>query len=371
MSDIFDKISFLESRTFVDDLKNELSSKPSRIKIINFKINYQDIFIELAPLLINAAKRGARVELEVDGIFSKHNLAGSSHYIPLWGKGKEEQEYQSNQIEKIYSQLKKYGGSVKYLNPPSFFNKYFLPFSGRDHRKVVLIEIDSRKIVYFGATNFEEADRNDYMLKIVDSELFDKLDKIHSLEYIHEATNDFVLKINESLEFILDIGKSFKSMIQSRAYELIKSAKNKIVFVSQLPPEPGLMFEFIKSRLNGVKVQIITPEFKHKQVTGFPYIFAFIFDLLLSKIFDIKITGSIKGFVHAKILISDETLLLGSHNLSNIGVWAGTREFSAIIKNRRLWGDVQDFVNDLIYDKHKQYRLNFAKKYEKNKNNKE
>lgn len=348
MSNIFDKISFLESNKFVNDLINELSKKPSKIKIICFRFSYKEILQKIYPSLLEAAKQGSSIELELDAIFSRYNLVGGIMAIPLIGKRKNDQKYQEQLLSKVLDELRQYGASVRYLNEPNFINKYIFPFAKRDHRKIIFLESKGKKVLYFGAINLDEAELNDYMIKIEDEEIYEKLIKINSYEFFSKENKNMTLEISESLAFFLDIGLFFNSIIQKNAYGLIREAKKFIRFVSQHPPEPGLIFQFVKAKLRGVNVEIVIPDFRNRGVSGFPYVLALLMNIIISKIFSIKLKQCTKYYTHAKVLVCDDRVLLGSHNLSNVGVWVGTREFSVIFRNKRLWTEVQNFVNDLV-----------------------
>lgn len=339
-------VDFLESEDYLLDLKEELSISYSELKIICFKFVYDRMFRTILPYLEKGLADDALIDIHVDAIFSRYHITqGFSEFLKR-GDPKEV-EAQKNTRE-IFSSLKSKGAKITYYHEPSWINRNILPFSGRDHRKLVFIKRpNGERICYFGAVNFDEGGHNDFMLKITDSETLNVLENICDYNYFNSLDDDQIFKISDQLNILLDIGQNFKSKIQETGYSLIRNAKSKIIFVSQLPSEPPLLLEFIKARLKKVEVEIVIPSKTHDQVSGFPFILVYWTMLLAQRFFGIKILYCTKWFTHAKILIADDELLLGSHNLSSTGVAAGTVELSALIKNKSFQKKVEDFVKDL------------------------
>jgi phosphatidylserine/phosphatidylglycerophosphate/cardiolipin synthase-like enzyme len=341
-------MEFFEADEFILDLEQELNKGVKKLKIICFKLTYNNLFKKIYPSILQNLKDGAEVTIEVDAYFSRYSLSSNNLYWFSFGKAALKEKLASRELTTAFETLRSFGAKISFLNEPNWLNKNLLPFTGRDHRKVIFLETLNSKKLYFGATNLDDGKKNDYMIKIQDSSIYDQLFEINSLEYLKDRKGDITISINDNLSFLLDIGGNLKSNIQDTAFGMMKKAKNIIRYVNQLPPEPHILFAFILARLRGVKVEVVIPAFSEKQVSGFPFIFAFIFAKLVSKIFGFKILHCTLGFTHSKILVCDDGLLLGSHNLSFVGVLSGTREFSMMIKDSKLSLEVNNFIDKLI-----------------------
>ncbi len=346
MQNLQNIIEFIPSSKYISSLKEELSQTFKSIKIYCFKIMAQGPFGEIAEELIQAAKKGADISIQADAIYSKYNVDGGNFYYPLSGKGKKINQEAINENLKLFDRMIKSGIHISYFNEPDFLERN-LPFIRRDHRKVFIIQRDLGSIAYFGAINFGIEDANDFMIKVTDHKLAEEIVKFSSLEFLKSQKTDFTYEYSNNLKLILDIGKHFQSKIQKNAYEMILKAKKEIIFVSQIPAEIPLLLRFIAGRINGATVKIILPQKQYKNIKGFPFIFFFIMNMIIAKIFGMKISHCKNGYTHAKILICDDQVLLGSHNLSTAGIAFGTVELSAIIKDKYLLNQIIRFIHNL------------------------
>lgn len=352
-----DNFEFLEADNFIQDLQNELYQGTKKVIFIYFKIIYKDYFKKILPSLISILDKGGEVDLYLDAVFSKHNLVNDAFLMPAFGKSKEKQIRELKKLNKAFYNLQKKGARIHYFNEPKgFINKYIFPFFGRDHRKFIFLEKENSKcITYFGACNLDEGGFHDFMLKNEETEISQELLKNNLELWFNPKSADKSIELNNTEKIMIDSGHNFRSTIYNEAFQLIKNAKKQTIFVSQIPPEPHLLYELVLARLRNVEVDILIPEFLHKQVSGFPYIFAFLFAKIISLMFRMNLIHTSTGFTHAKILICDEVILLGSHNLSFIGVAAGTMEMSLKSKSPILLKKVLQFVESLKFIDRKIY----------------
>jgi hypothetical protein len=341
---------FLRSEEYLIDLTDELKKGFSHLKIICFKFLNRRILKTVLPYIKEGLLNGSTFELHIDGIHSVHKL--ESGILPMVDKELQVIELKNKQeMNEIYSELRSLGAKIYFFNKPDWVNLNIIPFSGRDHRKLTIIKRESgENVVYFGATNFQDASENDFMLKSTKDEIFRLIDEINDQRKFAEYDEDQIRELNGH-KFLLDIGNHFKSIIEKSAFELIDNSyeNSQITFISQLPPEPILLWKFIQASRRKANITIILPIEEHSQITGFPYIIAYYLALLIARIFNFHIYHY-KDFIHAKILLVDDSVLLGSHNLSTIGVMAGTVEFSLESKDPNLLEKVRGFINELIID---------------------
>lgn len=340
---------FLEANDFIYDLQNELYSDINEIVLIFFKISYKKYFKKIYPLLLMQLDLGAKVTLYLDGIFSKESFKGFR--LPLFKKNKKytkELEFRNKAFENLISK----GAQIKYFNEPkNFIQKNFFTFAGRDHRKFIYIKKKSSiSVSYFGATNLHRSKSNDYMIKSINSALNDKLLELNLRIFDNLRKENVYLDLKDygsNGEIIIDSGSS-NSLIYKKALSLIDNAKNRIIFISQLPPEPHLLFYFCKATLRGVSINILIT---NPKIYSFYIKLAYYFAKFISFMFKMKLSIVNTGYTHAKLLISDDKFIIGSHNFSFIGVIAGTIEMSMISDDKSLMIDLENFVEKLSPNK--------------------
>lgn len=337
-------LEFIPSRNYVDNLERELSDPFNKVTFYYFKVVAAKPFLRIASKLFEALKKGKEINLQLDPIYSTKNISGDGFYYPLTAKSKQKNQKAVQKNLSLFKKLEKAGAKITYSNEPNFLLT-LVPFVKRDHRKVVIIERMYGSVVYFGATNFTNKEASDFMIKVNDHRIAEKIAEISTPEFIQSQKHDFILEISENLKFFIDIGKNFRSKIQNHAYRMLDRAKSEVVFVSQLPAEFPLIIRFVLARINGAKVKLLLPPFKNKDLSGFPFIFFYWMNLFFAKLFGFEIAHSRSKYLHSKILICDNSVLLGSHNLSSAGVWFGTVEFSAFVKDESFINKVKDYIN--------------------------
>lgn len=344
---------FLKSDEYLQDLTTELNYGFTHLKIICFKFINRKILKSVLPAIKENLLNGSTFELHIDGIHSYHRIEAGL-FPPATKDEKLKEKARQEELQAIYDELRSCGAKIYFFNKPDWINLNLIPFSGRDHRKLTVISRDNGKdVVYFGATNFQDANDNDFMLKVTNPDLIKIIEDINDQMKFATYSEDQERVYKEN-KLLLDIGNHFKSIIEKNAYEMLQNSKlnSKIVFISQLPPEPILLWKFIQASKNGAEVSIILPIEEHNQISGFPFNIAYFISLFIAKLFKFHIYHY-KEFIHAKILLVDEQVVLGSHNLSTVGVMAGTVEFSMRSKDEFLVADVKKFINDLIIDSKK------------------
>jgi phosphatidylserine/phosphatidylglycerophosphate/cardiolipin synthase-like enzyme len=347
MAKIEEKMQLLTSKNFLTDLKAEIMAQPQHVKMVFFRLRADKMMEDLMPAMTDALNSGTKVEIYVDAIYSKQILSDAL-YPSLSRTRKREEMLLQSRTKELYRELSSLGAEVRFCRQPYLINNYILPFAQRDHRKVVIIKRkDNSGVAFFGASNMDDGERNDYMIKCNDPSFIKILKFLGQYTDRRMPDNDLAVQANKDVKFYLDAGKPFRSMIFSHAINMINNAKNQIIFASQLPPEPALLYPLVKAAKKGIDIEIILPEKKDKSVSSFPYSMVYKFASQISKKYGIKIHHSSKGFIHAKILIVDELVLVGSHNLSYAGVVAGTVELSAEIKDKRFVVSVYEFLNSI------------------------
>lgn len=336
---------FLEVDDFLYDLQTELYSDLDEIIFIYFKISYKNYFKKIYPLLLMQLDLGTKVSLYLDGIFSKESFNGFRLHFCKKNKNNIQELHLRN---KAFDNLVKKGAHLIFFNEPkNFIQKYFFTFTGRDHRKFIYIKRKNGiSLSYFGATNLDKSKSFDYMIKSLNSALNDKLLEIN-LQICQKKTNQNIMLNLKDFGFegniMIDSGLRY-SLIYDNALNLIEKSKQNIIFVSQLPPEPHILFYLCKAALRGVNINILIADPK---IYNFIIRLAYYFAKLISLFFKFNIRFVKTGYTHAKVLICDNDFILGSHNLSFVGVISGTIEMSIQSNEISLLKDVLKFIKKL------------------------
>jgi len=338
-------LHLVRSDHYIDDLIRELRCDPEYIEIIYFRMFYEGMLQRLLPELLRVLHNGCKVQIYIDPIFSLKILHESA-FPAYFGAIKQHVRQLQHKTKDMYNQLREAGANVYEVNQPGFINASLLPFTKRDHRKVIVIHHrNATKTAYFGATNLSRDEYNDYMIRTHNPEIIAAIESINSISRDSLNDKNQAICCNDFIELLYDCGKSRSSLILKKAIDLISKAKKKITFVSQLPPEPQLMYHFRKIARKGVHIEIVIPE--EKRLLQLPSKIALYVARTLIKNTNITIHHTSHGFTHAKILLVDDTALVGSHNLSYFGVYCQTKELSALISDPIFVSEIQGFINSI------------------------
>lgn len=340
-------LKLLTTFKFTEDLKSELEKIPEAVTFLYFRILNQEMTQDVLPVLKSTLNSGTKVTIYADSIYSRQ-ITSDRFTNPLFPKARRTEKSIKKDTLQLFDELSQLGCNIIYTGKPKLVNKYLLPFIKRDHRKVVIVEHkDKTQVAYFGASNLGAGKNNDYMVKVPNTVIAGLVTQSASYADKNLPKKDIEWKHSDEFQLIFDKGKHFQSLTMKRALELIDKAKSRIVFVSQLPPELPILRKLIKASKRGTNVEILLSHESHQHISSFPFNIAYKSTLLLTHTTSIKINHSSKGFIHAKVLIADDQVLVGSHNLSSIGVWSGTKELSAIVKDKKFLSEVEEFIETI------------------------
>lgn len=237
--------------------------------------------------------------------------------------------------KKIFNDLKNINVKVLLTNPPDLLEKIW-PYKGRNHMKMIVIDDTS----YIGGLNFSDEDFSyvDFMVKITNP----NITNIIAGQFIEVEKNhlaDQKIKVDKETTVFVDSGKTGQSITLDYATKLANQAKKSIFHISQLTPDGKFLKALHSAYKKGVNVEVIVP------AKNDPGIFALLHKMnrleMLLKKQQVPIIFCPK-MIHAKLTIVDEqTVLFGSHNLSEKGVYMGTAEISLQSTNQKL---VQGFL---------------------------
>ena len=319
-----DDFEILKPYEFLDDLKHQAKNAKKRIWIQAMYVRPGVVASALLDIFKNSTSQKIVKKLCIDW----YDLMLSDH----------------NRLTKqkeIFNDLKNMDVKVLFTNPPDLLGKIW-PYKGRNHMKMTVID----NISYVGGLNFADEDFSyvDFMVKIKDPDITDIIaDQFIKVE--EGRLVDKKIQIDKETTLFVDSGKAGQSIILDHAIELAREAKKNIFHINQLTPDGKFLEALHTMYKKGVNVEVLVPA---KNGSG---IFSLVnkvnkLEMLLKKQ-KIPILFSSRK-IHAKLTIVDEkTVLFGSHNLFEKGVYMGTAEISLQSTNQKLVQSLLHFYKNL------------------------
>lgn len=229
-------------------------------------------------------------------------------------------------------EFKRCGGHYSIINQPA--RPLTRPFAGRCHIKLAIIN----DRIYLGGCNLANTSYIDMMLswedKFAASWLFDISKWIASVGNSRIALEgqDLRLELARDTELLIDSGVTKQSIILRKAFELIDQAQDSIFMACQFFPNSVTIKHLMDAHRRGVKVTII---YNHPGKHGIPknvlhhlVIFrerqrtpsTFMKDQVLKSL----------PFMHGKLIATEQSAIIGSHNYVVAGVNFGTTEIALL-----------------------------------------
>ncbi|NOR86240.1 MAG: cardiolipin synthase [Bacteroidales bacterium] len=256
----------------------------------------------LSDILIKKKKQGLNVSLILDGIGSR---GLSSAYV---------KKLQDNKVEVLLFRPVRF---------PNFTNK----INNRNHRKIIVIDgkigytgginMADKYLVNYGDTGFW---RDTHLRVIGDSikmlEAVFLVDRYNLTKHIYKNLSPFFPQVNylpaTTVQIATNSPESGTSNILNAFFIAITTAKSSIRLISPyFIPDESLLMALKTAAAGGVNVEIMLPGVKDSafiQYSARSYV-----QQLLKN--DIKVYFYLKGFIHAKVILIDDTFsMLGSAN---------------------------------------------------------
>lgn len=315
---------------YVADVTKHIKNATHRVSLLSMVVADDSSTDELIDALAEAAQRGVSVEVAAD-IFTYGELGG--FFFPT--------KYRSRQSRATTRLSRRFIASgVKF----TWLGKSRATiFSGRTHVKWCMVD---DTVYSFGGVNLYQKgiDCNDYMFKIVDEELADKLvDEYHRLAKADAGDYSYRShSFSHGLDSILiDGGFIGDSIIYRRACKLADEA-SRILLVSQYCPtgKLGRLLQKTDSQL------YFNPPSNATRLNRLV--------IRVGMYFSKNATLYNKSrYLHAKFMIFDmpdgrRVALTGSHNFVKAGVLLGTREIALETENPQTIKQLEDFWRDYV-----------------------
>jgi len=314
---------------YVSDATKSIQKAKSDISFLALVVANEQKTNILIDALIDASRRGVEVQVAAD-VFTYGDLGG---IMPTRHRYK-----QSRITTKMGREFKENGVKFNWLGRTSS-----LIYSGRTHIKWCIVD---DTIYSFGGVNMsnDHIDNRDYMLKIEDKVLADKLVNEHNRLVRADAGGyayrSHSFKSGENTIYI-DGGLFGDSIIYRRACKLASEAK-KVTFVSQYCPT-GKLSKLLK--MTDSKLYFNPSINASKGDSRIAIKIAMFFSRN-------KTLYKKPEYLHAKLMICEmpdgrRVALSGSHNLSNVGVLLGTREIALETEDPIIINQLEDFVKTI------------------------
>ena len=222
------------------------------------------------------------------------------------------------------------------------------PLSGRSHIKFSLIN----DRVYIGGCNLDRSTNLDVMVAWDDSSTVEWLEAlVASTELTGQvklATGgmDEQHSLDGGESLLLDAGVAGQSIIFDKALQMIDRSKKYVTLTCQFFPNDLTIRHLLAAYNRGVKVKII---YNHPSKHLWPQ-FALHFavekssKLRLPESFFKGVVDANRPYLHAKILITEEGVMIGSHNYVRAGVSLGTAEIALFSHNTALSRQVEETI---------------------------
>jgi phosphatidylserine/phosphatidylglycerophosphate/cardiolipin synthase-like enzyme len=345
--------SFVTRRQYFAELV-EMTSRATageRIAVAAMDIDVDDRPIaELLDALQAAAHRGAKVLLIVDAmnfLMDQYYVPGPYFYHPtpdarLYGKYK--------RTKQALERVKSAGGAFHITNTPR--RRFNIPQVGRSHIKGAVIG----DTAYIGGCNLLRADHIDIMVKLNDKDVADTLHNWFSTMATRQAVReafsdvDLAISIDSTTQLLLDAGVPGQSIIYETALRLIDNASERLFVTCQYFPGGQTARHLAAAQSRGVRVEIIYGHPRHqgplsplhhahqlaKRAQGLP-----------ANFFAGRL-GRQAPKLHAKVLVSENEALVGSHNYVIQGVQLGTAEIALHVNDPGFADATRSFMREQL-----------------------
>ncbi len=305
----------------------------------------QAAVLQIVHSLEAAIQRGADVTFAID---ARVFLEGSSGLPgPLWFSPKLSSNLpgQYGRTYQIIERLGSYPNArAVVLNQPK--HRFSLPFAGRSHIKTAII--DDR--VFVGGCNLDEVEHTDMMVSWRDQKTADQLYdvmlrgiKAGNLRHGLGGVDQTIILDDEAC-LLIDTGVPKQSLIFTNALQSIDNARQWLMITCQYFPNSITAQHLLRAIKRGVKTDIV---FSHPRAHGFiggleQYLNLAIERPRLPKAMFARQLPMLAPKLHAKLLATDQGIMIGSHNYVRAGVLLGTAEIALKSSNAQLAKQARD-----------------------------
>tara|TARA_A100001015_G_scaffold147806_1_gene163904 strand:- start:2229 stop:3401 length:1173 start_codon:yes stop_codon:yes gene_type:complete len=342
-----DEILFTSGSDFFKSLLTDIDKAQQTIYFETYIFKNDKIGKQIVKKLIQAAQRGVRVYVLVDGCGS-----------PFWGTDFAVQLEKNEIKNKVYHpfpwQLWNWSRSVVRL--PFIIKWVYLLFkmTRRNHRKVCIID---ERMAYAGSINvtMDHIDRcdggknwRDIAIKIQNTNLQDLIEAFHcswNHRTITERLKDTFKKIRRDPRIRLNNTWHRRRILYRNLIKRIRLSKTRIWIINAyFVPDSMLLKGLNDAAQRGVDVRVLLPQVSDHFIPH-TWASATFYSSLLTH--GVQIFEYLPSVLHAKTMIIDDWFLVGSSNLDHLSLLHNL-EVDITIQNQMNKHKVNDlFLNDL------------------------
>lgn len=352
-----DNFTILSHAEYIRDLCARIAktTKGDRVALMTMSFDAtEDLIARLMSELNTAAERGVTVRVAIDAhdfIYGDGLLPGplfTRKQLPANMPKSYRQNFQA------LERLKASGGDYSIINVPQ--RRFRPPFVGRSHIKHAVIN----DRVYVGGCNLKGCTNIDLMVAWVDAKianlLYDLTGQARDTGSVKSAMNreDLKVTVNPTTTLLIDAGVPKQSAIMQAALALIDQAEDHIFITCQFVPDDPIMSHLAAAHARGVKVELV---YNHPSKFGLIRSLPSHGSRTIHQLRKVPAPvlrhplPKTSAFLHAKIIATENGVLIGSHNYVNAGVTFGTAEI-AILRRDSI------FATESIEEVQKQIKLN-------------
>jgi len=284
---------------------------------------------ELLSAMCTAAKRGAHITFLVDAI----SLLTSDHGLPILSLSRNKLKTTPGSIaarRRALEALRIAGAICRIINVPT--KRVGFLQQGRSHIKCAVIGSE----LFIGGCNLTKPEQIDVMVHWRDAQaarvLAGWLSRIAENGQTRQAFGDVDIEslLNSSTNLLLDVGVPGQSIIYEEASSLIDAAQKRLDITCQYFPGGETAKHLAAAQARGVGVTI---KYSHPHAHNRAAILHYTHQLaqrsrrLPKGFFSGRLDKKLPK-LHAKILVSENAAMVGSHNYVVQGVNLGTAELA-------------------------------------------
>ncbi len=307
---------FVSGSHHFEALLSDIAKAKHSIDLETYLFHYDHLGIRVATALSEAAKRGVKVRVMVDG-------AGSPYWTTNFARLLESSGVSTKVFHPFPWQLWNWSRSVVKLPLMLKWIYFLLKANFRNHRKVCIIDDN---IAYIGSLNISkchlaQSEGGDgwrdtsARLEAMDLTEFNKaFDAAWNHRTIKERLRDAFAHIRSDPPIRLNYTRHRRRILYKNLLRKLSNCKRRIwITNAYFVPSNVLLRRLKEAASNGVDVRILLPQ--KSDILVMPWASSTFYYSLLAA--GVKIFEYLPSMLHAKTLILDDWVLVGSSNLNH------------------------------------------------------
>ncbi len=339
---------FFTGDEFFPALVRDISTAEHTIEFEAYIFANDSLGKEVLTALTAAATRGVRVRVLVDG-------AGSYEWNHFMVYQLEQAGGESRVFHPFPWKLWQISRSI--VRPPSLTKAIYLllRINRRNHRKICLID---QKIVYLGSFNISKnhvtqhgtslgwRDTGVRLSTVNTDELVDAFEKVWSGKPLNVKFTTYFKEVQLDPLFRLNNQRHRRKVLYKNLLQRFQKSRQRIwITNAYFVPDIFLLRKLIKAARRGVDVRILLPH--QADIAFMPWASKMFYERLLSA--GVRIFEYLPTMLHAKTLIIDSWMTIGSSNLNHRSLLHDLEVDYCVQGDEAKFELLQQFLIDLTY----------------------